>query len=240
MPDIVPIVRRPVKKLNSPPIFDKRAETESNSSSSVSGLGRKFSLPTDKSTGSGSKVKRICEGNLPVKSKVLPKREEELPVAVSFPKYDASDFVSAKQNRNVLPELRVAEAAQRVAKTTKDLELERKVLQWIMSIVNEEPSTDYDRFIQDGSILSKVMTSIVFNSVPLEQIDDCWGVNPALDRVKAVIREIRRYGVVEVFEPEDLIELRNIPAVTKCLAQLSKLAASDKNSLLSTTTTTTS
>ena len=45
-----------------------------------------------------------------------------------------------------------------------------------MSIVNEEPSTDYDRFIQDGSILSKVMTSIVFNSVPLEQIDDNWGM----------------------------------------------------------------
>jgi len=118
----------------------------------------------------------------------------------------------------------------------KDLELERKVLQWIMSIVHEEPATDYDRFIQDGSILSKVMTSIVFNSVALDQIDDNWGVNPALDRVKAVIREIRRYGVVDVFEPEDLIELKNIPKVTKCLAQLSKLAASDKDSLLSTMT----
>ena len=46
-----------------------------------------------------------------------------------------------------------------------------------------------------------------------------------MDRVKAVIREIRRYGVVEVFEPEDLIELRNIPKVTKCLAQLSKLVS---------------
>ena len=136
----------------------------------------------------------------------------------------------------------------------KDLELERKVLQWIMSIVQEEPSTDYDRFIQDGSVLSKVMTNIVFNSVPLDTIDDNWGVNPALDRVKTVIREIRRYGVVDVFEPEDLIELRNIPKVTKCLAQLSKLvrikciflnttifsllihcqAASDKDSLLNT------
>jgi len=116
----------------------------------------------------------------------------------------------------------------------KDLELERKVLQWIMSIVHEEPATDYDRFIQDGSILSKVMTSIVFNSVPLDTIDDNWGVNPALDRVKTVIREIRRYGVVDVFEPEDPIELRNIPKVTKCLAQLSKLAASDKDSLLNT------
>ena len=78
-------------------------------------------MPSDKSTGSGSKVKRICEGNLPAKSKVLPKREEELPVAASFPKYDASDFVSAKLKRNVLPELRVAETAQRVAKTTVSL-----------------------------------------------------------------------------------------------------------------------
>ena len=47
-----------------------------------------------------------------------------------------------------------------------------------------------------------------------------------MDRVKVVIREIRRYGVVDVFEPEDLIELKNIPKVTKCLAQLSKLVGS--------------
>jgi hypothetical protein len=41
--------------------------------------------------------------------------------------------------------------------------------------------------------------------------------------VKAVLREIKRYGVVDVFEPMDLIDLRNIPRVTRCLAQLSKL-----------------
>ena len=67
------------------------------------------------------------------------------------------------------------------------------------------------------------MTSIVFNSVPMEDIDQTWGSNPSHDRVQAVIREIRRYGVENVFEPEDLIEMRNIPKVTKCLAQLSKL-----------------
>ena len=120
MPDIVPIVRRPVKKLNSPPIFDKRSEPETSQ-----GLGRKFGLPSDKSSGNsgnGSRVKRICEGNLPVKSKALSrKEEEELPVSVSLPKYSASDFVSAQQKRNVVPELRVAEAGQRVAKTTVSL-----------------------------------------------------------------------------------------------------------------------
>ena len=33
----------------------------------------------------------------------------------------------------------------------------------------------------------------------------------------------KRYGVQDVFEVEDLLELRNITKVTKCLAQLSKL-----------------
>ena len=58
----------------------------------------------------------------------------------------------------------------------RDLELEQRVLSWIVSVVQEEPSLDYETFIQDGSILSKVMTNIVFNSVPLEQIDDNWGM----------------------------------------------------------------
>ena len=31
--------------------------------------------------------------------------------------------------------------------------------------------------------------------------------------------------MVDVFEPEDLLQLRNIPRVTKCLAQLSKLVS---------------
>ena len=33
-------------------------------------------------------------------------------------------------------------------------------------------------------------------------------------------------------QAEDLLELKNIPKVTKCLAQLSKLAASDKDNLI--------
>jgi len=107
------------------------------------------------------------------------------------------------------------------------------VLQWIMSIIHMQPSTDYEHFIQDGSVLSRVMTSIVFNSVPLETIKDEWGSNYAQNRIRMVIREMRKYGVVEVFEVEDLIELRNINKVTKCLAQLSKLASSDRDNLVS-------
>merc|ERR1712235_112173 len=114
----------------------------------------------------------------------------------------------------------------------KDAALEQKVINWIESVINERPTKDYEGFIQDGSVLSRVMTSIVFNSVPVEDIGCNWGSNPAHTRVTALIREIRRDGVIEVFEPADLIEKRNIPKVTKCLAQLSKLAASDKDNLL--------
>ena len=86
-----------------------------------------------------------------------------------------------------------------------------------MTIVHEKPADDYDTFIQDGSILSKVrfiwrwqviiigterkfphqvMTSIVFNSVPIETTEDNWGTNPVLDRIKTVIRELKRWGNV--------------------------------------------
>ena len=37
------------------------------------------------------------------------------------------------------------------------------------------------------------MTSIVFNSVPLEEICCDWGSNPALSRIRSLIREIKRY-----------------------------------------------
>jgi len=118
------------------------------------------------------------------------------------------------------------------SKAERNAELELKVTDWIESVLGERPLMSYEDFIRDGKIISRVMTSIVFNSVPMEDINAEWGANPALDRVKAAIREIKRYGVVDVFEPEDLLELKNIPKVTKCLAQLSKLAASDKDNLL--------
>ena len=71
----------------------------------------------------------------------------------------------------------------------KDAALEQKVINWIESVINERPTKDYEGFIQDGSVLSRVMTSIVFNSVPVEDIGCNWGSNPAHTRVTALIRE---------------------------------------------------
>ena len=117
-------------------------------------------------------------------------------------------------------------------KAERNAELELKVIDWIESVLGERPLMSYESFIQDGKVIGRVMTSIVFNSVPMEDIEAEWGANPALNRVNGLIKEIKRYGVVDVFEADDLLELKNIPKVTKCLAQLSKLAASDKDNLL--------
>eukprot|EP00096_Caligus_rogercresseyi_P010135 TRINITY_DN358_c0_g1_i2.p1 TRINITY_DN358_c0_g1~~TRINITY_DN358_c0_g1_i2.p1 ORF type:complete len:168 (-),score=32.18 TRINITY_DN358_c0_g1_i2:227-730(-) len=116
----------------------------------------------------------------------------------------------------------------------RDSYMEEKVYKWITSILAEKPKKEFERYIQDGSALSRVMTSIVFNSVPLEDIDVSWGTNPAYDRTKILIKEMIKYGVKDIFEPEDLLELRNIPKVTKCLYELSKLASSDRHNLLNT------
>jgi len=117
-------------------------------------------------------------------------------------------------------------------KAERNADLELKVIDWIESVLGERPLKSYESFIQDGRVISRVMTSIVFNSVPMEDINTTWGSQPQVGRVKSLIREIKRYGVIDVFEAEDLLELKNIPKVTKCLAQLSKLAASDKDNLL--------
>lgn len=235
MPDtVVPLVRRAVRRTSTTPA-DPKLETTATAGIRKLSIGgetnRRASVDEHPSP---SEVRRSwAKRDSPKEEKRLPFAEEPLPPAPQPPAYEVPQYRGAYPvvGKDNLPALQ--ESRHKTPKTERDLELEHKVLQWIMSIIHEQPSQDYDHFIQDGSVLSKVMTSIVFNSVPLEQIDDNWGVNPVKDRVKAVIREIRRYGVVDVFEPEDLMELKNIPKVTRCLAQLSKLAASDKDNLLS-------
>ena len=100
-------------------------------------------------------------------------------------------------------------------------------MQWMVNILKERPDSPsmFERWIQDGTILARLMIAICFNSVPREQIHANWGCNPVLDRVNSVIFEMRRYGVTDMFEPQDLMELRNIPKVTKSLAQLCKLVS---------------
>merc|ERR1712048_559433 len=109
---------------------------------------------------------------------------------------------------------------------------ERRVQGWVVSVLKERPGTEWDRWVQDGTILARLMIKIVFNSIPLEEVYTNWGSNPVLQRVKSLIHEMRRYGVTEMFEPEDLMYCRNIPLVTRSVSQLMRLASADSTNLL--------
>ena len=102
MPDVVPIIRRPVKKLSSPPDCD-----------SDKSFGRKFNLPnsSDKNSVGVSKIKRICdkkEGN-----KKHFASDDDLPAPV-ITNYDVTQFSS--NNAYEYP-IVLKVAKDRVAKT---------------------------------------------------------------------------------------------------------------------------
>merc|ERR1712086_54762 len=231
MPDtIVPVVRRAVR----------RGSTTSDAKvTDVNNDLRKLSIGGESNSeqSSPARLRRTVtsdDSQVPERRRSLLSTKSVTPEPVtqqrpSIPQARSGNCFPATGREN-LPALPVAR--NRPIKTSKDLELERKVLQWIVSIVKVKPTTDYEKFIQDGTILAKLMISIVFNSVPVEQVYTNWGISPVLDRVKSVIHEMRRYGVTEMFEPQDLMELRNIPLVTKSLAQLCRLATADTTNLL--------
>ena len=80
------------------------------------------------------------------------------------------------------------------------------------------------------------MTAIVFNSVPMEDIEDKeqGGTDNSKTRTKTLIREMMRYGVRDLFDPEELVEGKNIHHVNKCIDELRQLAEKDKDSILPT------
>ena len=86
-------------------------------------------------------------------------------------------------------------------------------------------------FFRDATILSKVMTAIVFNSVPMEDIQDV-GQDNSRARTKSLIFEMMRYGVRDLFNPDELVQGKNIRHVTHCIDELRQLAEKDPGSIL--------
>ncbi|CAB4053928.1 TAGLN [Lepeophtheirus salmonis] len=92
--------------------------------------------------------------------------------------------------------------------------LQSKVLYWIMDFIEEKPkrNMDYDNWIADGSILSKVLQHVIFNSVPKEG-GPTTILETKQERVDILLKYLRKYGVPEeyLFKPEELLEMKNIP-----------------------------
>ena len=75
------------------------------------------------------------------------------------------------------------------------------------------------------------MTAIVFNSVPMEDIQDM-GQDNSRARTKSLIFEMMRYGVRDLFNPDELVQGKNIRHVTHCIDELRQLAEKDPGSIL--------
>lgn len=72
-----------------------------------------------------------------------------------------------------------------------------------------------------------VMQYVMFNSVPLELVLPVQNLNTKEDRVKTLLKYLRRFGVPEeyIFEERDLFEFKNVPKVTRCVAMLAKMVS---------------
>jgi len=242
MPDtIVPVIRRPVRRVSASP----------DPKDALSNQIRKLSIGEESSQHSlrlrktwDAETGRMVTASEPLDRK---KKEEEVkvvltkePAVVKEPiaEVELSDgrrpalfntAYSGYPNVTTKPHLPVAR--NRPIKTSKDLELERILLKWLVMVAGRKAEdTSFEKWIQDGSVLAKAMISVNFNSVPLEMVNCNWGASPVTDRVKRVILEMTRFGVSEVFEAEDLMELRNVPRVCRSLARLCRLAAADSKS----------
>lgn len=47
------------------------------------------------------------------------------------------------------------------------------------------------------------------------------------DRIRLLLKYLRKYGVPEkyLFDPDELIEMRNMPKITRCVAMLAKMVS---------------
>jgi len=131
---------------------------------------------------------------------------------------------------------------------TRDVGLQTNVFFWIMEILDEQPKgkQDFDQWISNGVILSKVLQHFMFNSIPMEMThperkssNPTGIVNPKKsinhnvptpdkateDRIKSLLWYLRRFGIPEayLFEVEDLKDMTNIPRVTRTIAMLGKM-----------------
>ena len=100
---------------------------------------------------------------------------------------------------------------------------------WMMNVLQEKPKgfSDYDHWIRDGTVLVKMMTHMVFNSVPMDMIMPVKGLNSKEERVNILIKYFHKLGVPPkyIFDLDDLCELKNVPKVTRCMAMLAKVVS---------------
>lgn len=109
----------------------------------------------------------------------------------------------------------------------RDRAKESQILLWIWNVLDEVNMTDYDLYLRDGIILCRLIDAIKPGSIQGKLAS---ATNKDKRRnIEWFLRSCEAYGVpTEVlFEPEDLLFMRHMPRVTRCLFALGKKVDED-------------
>ncbi|RWS26485.1 Muscle-specific protein 20-like protein [Leptotrombidium deliense] len=101
----------------------------------------------------------------------------------------------------------------------RDANVESQILNWISQVTGEKvPSGLFEDALSDGILLCKLMNKLNPGCIP--KINDKSSVHFKLvENISNFLRLAEKYGVAEhdLFQTTDLIDKRNIPAVTNCI-----------------------
>jgi len=121
--------------------------------------------------------------------------------------------------------------------TRRSLKREHLIIKWILRIthLDKDMSIDFADWIQDGVVLTQVMTTLSFNSVERDKYGSA-GCNPKEERIRSLQTQILDYGVEDkyMFRVQDMLYKKNTPKVIRCLEEVAKLSRKETHIKLDT------
>lgn len=117
----------------------------------------------------------------------------------------------------------------------RDAKLEGEILAWIAEITGETiPKGEYEAVLKDGVLICKLMEKIQPGSIG--KINQATGGNDLshfkmVENISKFLNAILAYGVPEldIFKADDLVDHRNIPAVTSTICALGRTVSNANN-----------
>jgi len=112
----------------------------------------------------------------------------------------------------------------------RDNTKESQILLWIWNCLGENSCFDFDQYVRDGVLFCRLMNYIKPNSIPGE-IKAGGKLKQKRDNIAKFLKSCQNYGIPKeyLFEPDDLLLLRNLPKVTRCLFKLGKVSEEDNS-----------
>lgn len=110
----------------------------------------------------------------------------------------------------------------------RDAKLEGEILAWIAELTGEPtPKGEYEAVLKDGVLICKLMEKIQPGSIgKINQATDGKDLThfKMVENISKFLNAILAYGVPEldIFKADDLVDHRNIPAVTSTICALGR------------------